>query len=530
MNIGVDFGTTNSKIGIFDGGQVTLLRHPRGGNDYIPTAIAYNQGIGQTDVLIGEMARVRFENNPTIQFCENFKMLLPLDRAEDWRSAGWNAERTPVEATRDYFEQLLLKDSNSVVSQYGTIDKTVFSVPEVWYRRENPGAEKLLRILQDLNLADVHLQSEPVCAAAHYVRQTMLNHPEGEYDLLVCDMGGGTFDVSLCHVSENRIVKIIDRDGNGQVGLGAAGVEFDRRIVRTSLAKSGDDHLATSSPIFAQLMHKFEKVKISSQQEVQRVFLQFRKETSGIYRNYNIYDFGGRTVNVGQVDESFDLIKTEIVKVLRRLDERNRLSSRRFELAIVGGFGQFPLVQRTILDYFDIDPTGKDPRYDATLHDRGEFRLHAVAKGAAQIANDLVVAIVPYPHTIGLMVNFIRQGVLKQEFLPIIRAGEIMAGEIENKQPKVTFATEKHQRLTVEIHERMSGPLPVRVLFGGEGIPITPPLSEEDYPEPGRYNVGVTIDRSNLGSLIFEPTQPGLRRQEYRLGSLAWGIVVHEQR
>jgi len=236
--IGIDFGTTYSKIAYLDEqGSLKLFRYPGPpGKEYIPTAVAYRTVHNRQTVSVGEAARSDVLNHPEVRFCENFKMLLPLEAPEQWRAHGWPAETSPEDVTQDYLHSLLHESQFSFERLYGSIENLVVSVPEVWQRAaNNPGAEALRRIVTEaLRLPLDHLRSEPVCAAAYYVyryQQDACHTGRQAFNLLVCDIGGGTFDVALCRVSGQQIDPIRDPSERDTTAATRAQREFPFQLV-----------------------------------------------------------------------------------------------------------------------------------------------------------------------------------------------------------------------------------------------------------------------------------------------------------
>ncbi len=206
-NIGLDFGTTNSIISYLSTtGELEAFQYGGpNGHKYIPSFIAYEDNF----IEIGTAARTTAANHPMIESYGNFKMRLPISESELLdRSEG----KTAVKVTADYLRELLISPENpySFTTQQGAIARLVVSVPEIWQRDiYNRGRESLQKLIQDLGLPLIQLVSEPVAAAAYYTwemhrRAIAQNTDLFTGNLLVCDMGGGTFDVSLCRIYGNN--------------------------------------------------------------------------------------------------------------------------------------------------------------------------------------------------------------------------------------------------------------------------------------------------------------------------------------
>jgi molecular chaperone DnaK len=517
MKVGIDFGTTYTKIAYVDErGDLQLFPFPGpAGQHYIPTTVSYRQG-GE-HVAIGEAALTEALNYPDVELVRGFKMFLP---AENPKACGWTCSKSPTQVVRDYFEQLLRKAGESFERVHGDISSAVVSVPEVWQRTPtNRGAEALRRVLIDeMGLPVDRLQSEPVCAAAYFVHEyRRRGQTPDEFHLLVCDVGGGTFDVALCRVRGTRI-DVVDFDGNSEEGLGRAGVCFDHNAVNRAYAEHHGD--SPSPEELLELLEEFEKVKITSHGEVAELVEQLTHANLSELRDVPLYRFKRKyTLTLEQAMESFEPVAQGIKEVLARL--KARLSERRVSIdrvAIVGGFGQFPLVQRTILESLGIRSQG-DPRFDRTLHTEfGQF--FAIAYGAALISAGLIQPTECYPHSLLIEVARLVGPELRRGFLPITEAGRTPAG-----QERPVFAEDGRRRVSVRVIRSGSGRLPVFIKLNGTGQPLALEIPPVDLPEPGDYYVGVKIDRSNMGTLVFESLD-GRVVKEYRMGNINPVIIV----
>jgi len=229
--IGIDFGTTNSTVAFVNSSNVLeAFRFPDpAGYEYIPSCIAYE---GDGDIYVGRAA-LDFAGDPKVAFCNNFKMVLPLSEAERAKYA-WTKKKDPRIVVADYLNHILAdKGESSFSSQKGGIDGIILSVPHVWAKAmDHAGRSRLQSIIEDdLKLPLIQLISEPVAAAAYYAYKLQQEHSKSfSGNLLVCDVGGGTFDVTLCRVTRGKVEELYN-DGNGKTDLGRAGVFFDKKLI-----------------------------------------------------------------------------------------------------------------------------------------------------------------------------------------------------------------------------------------------------------------------------------------------------------
>ncbi len=196
---------------------------------------------------------------------------------------------------------------------------------------------------------------------------------------------------------------------------------------------------------------------------------------------------------------------------------------------IVGGFGQFFLVQQAVDEIIPLSyPDDSTKEFD---HKIG-FEPGIVAYGAALVANGIVDPVEYYPHSIGVRVHYQTYNehtlVYKEDILSIITADQIptdQPGEIYYLQDEQTG---ERMRVSVKAKSGKLLPLPVRIQQLGEGEWIELNTGEQELPPAGSYHIGLTLDRSNLVTLIFEPV-PGeseSNKRMYQLGQLNFDLIV----
>ncbi len=403
-------------------------------------------------------------------------------------------------------------------------------MPEVWQRTaRNPGTEALRRILiEELQLPVDHLRSEPVCAAAYYAwayqrLERRDQRSERPFNLLVCDMGGGTFDVALCQVTGKRI-DVLDFDGNSEGGWGLAGARFDEELVRRVFKRVRGTE--PESHEMLQLISKFEETKRLKAADIEEEFSQIEQE--GILDDpeafadtpIDTYTFGpSLTPTLGEILECFRPVEEGIKQVLERVEERRRRRKIPIDrIAIVGGFGQFPLVRRAILKTLGITDPQRSVEFDPILH--REYGFHfAIAYGAALIAAGEIEPSEYYPHSLLLKCSIRDAQGIRETYECIVEAGKLQSGRA---QP--TFATN-----TFFVQRQAYQPLPVLIQLNGKGEPIPLQLPPVNYPEPGEHRLGIRIDESNLAVLVFENVE-SKRQYEYRLGNIDPIIIAEKRR
>ncbi|HIK09405.1 MAG TPA: Hsp70 family protein [Oscillatoriaceae cyanobacterium M33_DOE_052] len=527
-SIGLDFGTTNSIISYLSPrGEPEAFQY--GGPDgqkYIPSFIAYEDAF----IEIGTAARTTAAHNPAVESYGNFKMQLPIFPGISRTSSP--LQRTPPSITADYLRELLISADNpySFCNQQGEIAGVVVSVPEIWQRDiYNRGRECLQGVIRELGLPLMQLVSEPVAAAAYYAwemqRRALANQEEPfTGNLLVCDVGGGTFDVSLCRIYRDNKVEVLYFDGQGAMGLDCAGVAFDRRCVQLAYTQKHGHPIAETDPEFSRLLREFETVKIGSHPRVTKKLINCLKAPD-IYENQEIYLFaGGYSVTFGQVQAAFASIAPGIQQVMQGVKSwlqqgagTNREPTQLDRLFLVGGFSQFLLVQRTIFDSLEI--SSDDPRFDRSFNLTNS--AYAISYGACLIANGLVDPTERYIHTLGILVDTINSSAsLAQKFITLVQGNTPLLDLLEPHFaqipplvpfPSNTIGDEHFLTITIWVDPQSRG-----IRFQ-ESLPdlVRLPVGSDTR----RWRVGMRVDRSQIAYLVIADTQ-GEKRLEYELGQI----------
>ncbi|KOR35694.1 MULTISPECIES: Hsp70 family protein [Planktothricoides] len=517
-NIGLDFGTTNSIISYLGTtGELEAFQYGGpNGHKYIPSFITYEDNF----IEIGTAARTTAANHPTVESYGNFKMRLPIVEPELLTlSDRADSNRTAVSVTSDYLRELLISPENpySFMTQQGRIARLVVSVPEIWQRDiYNRGRESLQKLIQDLGLPLTQLVSEPVAAAAYYTwemhrRAIAQNRDLFTGNLLVCDMGGGTFDVSLCRIYGNNKVEVLYFDGQGDRGLESAGVAFDRRCVQQAYREKHGVTLDENSPEFMRLLAEFEAVKIGSHGRVTRKLLNCLKAPD-IYDSQVIYVFGGGySVTYAQVTEAFAAIAQGIEAVIHRLNhwftQQNQTIDRLF---LVGGFSQFLLVEKTIRNALGISQ--EDERFDRNFNITNS--AYAISYGACLIANGLVDPTEKYVHSLGIVVDTINSEAEREErYITLVQGGrnltELAQPQFADIPPLFTFHDEP-LTLTLWVDPQSKGTRFKDMLPDIIKLPSSSPNDQ--------WRVGMRVDRSQICYLVIADML-GKKRVEYELGN-----------
>ncbi len=524
--IGMDFGTTNSTVAYInpDTKQVEAFKYPPAvGFEYIPSCVAYGE---DQQAFIGSAATPSFLNEEAVVLCSNMKMILPMP-PEKRRMVEWTHSKSPEDSITDYLKHILTvsgEDALSFTSQKGAIDALVLSVPHVWAKDPGHiGRSALQTIVRErLKLNLIQLISEPVAAAAYFAHQHRANHKQDfTGNVLICDMGDGTFDVTLCRILPGKIEELFN-DGNGKIDMGKAGVRFDTRL----LTSAG---LTENTPEFYEAYKLLQEHKTHNHSKITQSLITAieNPETCG---EINIL-IAGRAYkfNYHHIIDAFEDIQQGIEKVLQRVQAGiNSMGASVDQVFFVGGFSQFYLVRDAIKTCLGIGGQRGDIRLIRDVNN--EISRYAIAFGAALIANDRITVEERFEHTIGVCgVRHEEQaeGIYIQEetLIPILKGGKKLS-EYEQtvfaeKQVR-TFQKNPEISVFVDLSSRNRSII--------SRLPDQIELPNAHIPE-NRWKLGMRIDKSKVVYLIFRDVMYQ-GETEYELGDIIRrmfsGLVVED--
>lgn len=209
INNGIDLGTTNSGIGIYNNGKVEILKNPVGFKDTLPSVVAFRKN----RIVVGEKALELLKIAPENVYA-SFKRKMGTDSV--YFSKIEEDIITPVYLSSLILRELLSFNINS------EIKSAVITIPASFDTiQSNATKEAGYRA----GLKEVVLLQEPIAACLAYSNE-LKSQIDTEELWLVYDFGGGTFDAALVRIDETEL-KVIDHEGNNFLG----GVDIDHAIV-----------------------------------------------------------------------------------------------------------------------------------------------------------------------------------------------------------------------------------------------------------------------------------------------------------
>jgi len=367
--IGIDLGTTYSCVGVYKDGRVQIIANDQG-NRITPSYVAFTD----TERLIGDAAKNQAALNP-----ENtiFDVKRLIGRTIDDKNVQKDMKLLPYQivdknsrpmiqvevkgekktyAPEEISAMILVKMKEIAEAYLGKeVINAVVTVP-AYFNDAQRQATKDAGVIAGLNV--LRIINEPTAAAIAYG----LDKKSKEKNILVYDLGGGTFDVSILTIDEG-VFEVLATNGDTHLG----GEDFDQRLmthfIKLIKKKNGVD-LSDNQRAIAKLRREMEKAKrsLSTQHQV-------KVEIESLWDGE---DFSETLTRAKFEELNMDLFRKTLTPLANVLKDSGLKKTEIDEIVLVGGSTRIPKVQELIKDFFN----GKEPN-------RGINPDEAVAYGAA---------------------------------------------------------------------------------------------------------------------------------------------------
>ena len=254
--VGIDLGTTNSVVAVLDGGEPTVVPNAEGGRT-TPSVVAFSKA---GEVLVGEVAKRQAITNPDRTFRS-----IKRHMGESWKSDDIDGKTyTPQEISARTLMKLK-RDAESFLND--TVTDAVITVP-AYFDDAQRTATKEAGTIAGLNV--LRIINEPTAAALAYG----LDKGSEDETVLVFDLGGGTFDVSVLEIGDG-VFEVKSTHGDTSLG----GDDWDQRIIDwlvTQFKNAQGVDLSTDRMAMQRLKEAAEKAKIElSQTQSTQINLPF---------------------------------------------------------------------------------------------------------------------------------------------------------------------------------------------------------------------------------------------------------------
>ena len=239
--VGIDLGTTNSVVAVFEGGEPSVIANAEGART-TPSVVAFSKN---GEILVGEVAKRQAITNPD-RTIRSIKRRMGTSETVDIDGKGW----TPQEISA----RILMKLKADAEAYLGDrVTEAVITVPAYFDDAQRQATKEAGQVA---GLEVLRIINEPTAAALAYG----LDKTEGDQTILVFDLGGGTFDVSLLELGEG-VFEVKATAGNTDLG----GDDWDQRVIDHLVKTFKDQHgvdLSADKMALQRLKEAAEKAKI----------------------------------------------------------------------------------------------------------------------------------------------------------------------------------------------------------------------------------------------------------------------------
>ncbi len=342
--VGIDLGTTNSVVAVLEGGEPSVIANAEG-NRTTPSIVAFKS----EEVLVGELAKRQAITNP-----DNTVRSIKRHIGTNWKEKFEGKEYTPQEISARILQKLK-RDAESYLGD--EVTEAVITVPAYFNDAERQATKEAGQIA-GLNV--LRIINEPTAASLAYGLEN-----NEDQKILVFDLGGGTFDVSILEISEG-VFEVKSTSGDSKLG----GDDWDQRVMDWLIDKfkssTGID-LSKDKMAIQRIQEGAEKAKIE---------LSSTTETEINLPFITANDAGPQHLLEKLSRAEFEKITADLVErtkapVENALSDAGMKYSDIDHIILVGGSTRMPSVQQLVKKV-----TGKDPH-------KGVNPDEVVASGAA---------------------------------------------------------------------------------------------------------------------------------------------------
>ena len=239
--IGIDLGTTNSCVAVFEGGEPTVIPNPEGSRT-TPSVVAFSK---TGERMVGQVAKRQSITNP-----ERTVMSIKREMGKDYKVNIDGKQYTPQEISA----MILQKMKADAEAYLGTtVTQAVITVPAYFSDAQRQATKDAGKIA---GLEVMRIINEPTAAALAYGMDK-----EVDQKIMIYDLGGGTFDVSLLEISDG-VFEVLATAGNNRLG----GDDFDNKIIdwiaEQFMRDNGGIDLRKDKMALQRLKEAAEKAKI----------------------------------------------------------------------------------------------------------------------------------------------------------------------------------------------------------------------------------------------------------------------------
>lgn len=349
--VGIDLGTTYSCVGIFQHGKVEIIANDQG-NRTTPSYVAFND----SERLIGDAAKNQVAMNPSNTVFDAKRLIgrrfddcVVQSDMKMWPFTVINDGGRPkmqveykAEQKAFYAEEIssmVLTKMKEIAEAYlgKTITNVVITVP-AYFNDSQRQATKDAGTIAGLNV--LRIINEPTAAAIAY---GLDKKGAGERNVLIFDLGGGTFDVSILTI-EDGIFEVKSTAGDTHLG----GEDFDNRMVAhfiTEFKRKHSKDISGNKRAVRRLRTACERAKRTLSSSTQANI-----EIDSLYEGIDFYT----SITRARFEElNADLFRGTVEPVEKALRDAKMDKSKVHEIVLVGGSTRIPKIQKLLQDFFN---------------------------------------------------------------------------------------------------------------------------------------------------------------------------------
>jgi len=328
--IGIDLGTTNSCVAVMEGGEPVVIPNAEG-NRTTPSVVAFSK---TGERLVGQVAKRQAITNP-----DRTVSSIKRDMGTDKKMKVDDKDYTPPEISAMILQKIK-QDAESYLGE--KVTQAVITVPAYFSDSQRQATKDAGRIA---GLEVLRIINEPTAAALAYGLDK-----ETDQKIMVYDLGGGTFDVSILEIGDG-VFEVLATSGNNRLG----GDDFDQRVITflvDEFKKENGIDLKNDKMAIQRLKEAAEKAKIElSGVATTNINLPFITADANGPKHLDV------TLSRAKFEEIIsDLVEATVGPTTQALNDAGLTPDKVDKILLVGGSTRIPFVQETVKKI-----TGKEP-------------------------------------------------------------------------------------------------------------------------------------------------------------------------